>query len=98
MSFKYNPIEGSFDLVGSSSQGNIKVENVLLTSLDITNKQITLSQTPLNPLEVVLDIPSGITQAYGLDFIVSANVLDWDGYGLETILSQNDRLRIIYQY
>lgn len=97
MGVKFNPIEGIFDLT-SGSTGNIKTENIELNSTMITNKQLTLTEIPINNNQVLLDIPSGITQAYGIDFVVMANVLSWNGMGLETILEVNDRLRVVYQY
>lgn len=99
MGITYNPIEGIFDFKGNSSvSGNIKTDNIQLNAAQVANKQVTLSQTPIEATQVLLDIPSGVTQVYGPDFSVSGNILTWNGLGLETILEINDRLRIVYQY
>lgn len=103
MPFKFNPTTGKLDLVGSGGSGPANsiaskyiVENRTLTTLEATNMQLTLDNTPPQNLKVSLDIVSGVTQEYGTDYIVNGNILSWSGLALETVLSAGDKLRIIY--
>lgn len=67
---------------------------ISLTPTDITNKQITLSSTPVNASKTRLSIVGGVDQKYGSDFTVTGNTLSWNGLGLETILETGDTLII----
>lgn len=72
------------------------VEYPTLTGTDITNKNISLSATPLDPAKVKLDVISGSSQQYSVDYTVSGSTLDWDGLGLDGSLTNGDVLRIVY--
>jgi len=72
------------------------VDPFTLTAGQIAAKAVTLSETPSDPDSVVVDISEGCVQFPGVDFIVSGNVVSWDGRGMETILSENAKLIITY--
>jgi len=46
--------------------------------------------------KVKVDFPCGTTQVYDFDYTVAGNVLLWNGYALETILSEGDKIRVVY--
>jgi hypothetical protein len=72
------------------------VEVRILTAGEATAKEITLGGIPPVVEKVTLDLVGGTSQQYGLDFTVSGQVLSWDGLALETVLTEGDKLRIIY--
>lgn len=104
MSFRYNPIEGTLDLVGAGSGGgppssiddNVFVELRTLTNAEATNRELTLTATPTDATKVILDIVGGTPQVPGDDFQVTGAILSWNGLALETILEENDNIRITY--
>lgn len=73
-----------------------KVEYRTLTLSEISNAEIVLAETPLAPLEVALDVKGGVTQFYSDDFTVSGNILSWSGLGLDGVLVEGDKVRVIY--
>jgi hypothetical protein len=92
-----------------SSQGIIRVLNTVnnssffyildrieITQQDITNKYVTLSQTPSTPNNVILDMEGGIKQNNGIDYVVMGNILSWDGLGLDGFIDETDVLLIQY--
>lgn len=72
------------------------VEVRILTAGEATAKQLTLLSIPPAVDKVTLDLVGGTSQQYGLDFTISGDVLSWDGLALETVLTEGDKLRIIY--
>ena len=83
--------------IGSGVTGASIVDVFTLTSTDITNKYVTLSQNP-NSLQSILLFPEGgILQTPGLDFtLLSGNVLSWDGFGLDNFLEVGERITVSY--
>jgi hypothetical protein len=81
-------------LIGQSS-GSI-VDILTLTQTNIDDKQATLSQTPLIPSSVILTPEGGISQIYGVDYIVTGNLLDWTGLGLDGFLEAGDKIVVQY--
>lgn len=75
-----------------------EVEYITLDATAIANKQVTLAQTPLVPSDVTLDIISGPSQVYSLDFTVTGNVLSWLGKPPQAFLAVGDSCRITYTY
>ena len=76
--------------------GNYFVEPHIISAGEALAKAITLLHPPAKPLETVVDVVGGTSQVYGLDFIVTGNVLSWNGYGMETIISSGNRIRVNY--
>lgn len=76
--------------------GTENVDYVTITALMITNKQLTLLNTPAISVNTKVDVIGGSAQYYGVDFTVSGNVLSWNGLGLDGEIIENDVLRIGY--
>lgn len=67
-----------------------------ITAGEVTAKQITLLNTPAVPTEVQVDLRNGIAQFYSDDFIVTGNILDWSGRGLDGVVIAGTKMRVIY--
>jgi len=66
-----------------------------LNEEDINNKYVTLSESPLFPINVSLLPMGGIHQINGIDFqIIDGNKLSWEGLGLDNFLEINEMLSI----
>ena len=74
---------------GSSSY---TVNTFTLNSTDISNGFVTLTGTPTIASDTILNVVSGVTQAYSIDYTVTGNQLSWGGLGLSGILASGDRL------
>ena len=72
------------------------VDVFILTQQDLTNKQILLSQSPLDAGAVKLLPQGGIEQINGIDFVVQNNVLRWDGFGLDNFFEVGDIITVTY--
>lgn len=72
------------------------VYEVTLTTLMINSRTITLPKAPKAPEKVTLDVIGGSAQSLNTDFVVSAASIQWTAMGLETVLSVNDKVRIIF--
>lgn len=80
----------------NSGNGSYFKQEVTINSTQILNKEVILDSEPSFPEQVTVLPVSGTPQKYTTDFIVSANILSWNGRGLETILEIGDTLVIIY--
>lgn len=81
------------------SIGQTMVEKFNLNNTDITNKYITLASAPENPGRTVLQLKDAGAQYYGVDFAMDGtnpDRLTWNGYELDGVLEQNDKLTILY--
>jgi hypothetical protein len=75
-----------------------KVEHRTLTAAEVAAKQLQLDETPVSPSEILVDIQGGSSAFYGDDFIVSGDLVQWNGLGLDGLLAAGDKLRIGYVY
>lgn len=75
---------------------NYAVEIVTLTATEALNKQIQLQLPPTDVNKVTLDLIGGTSQVFGVDFNVSGDILSWNGFSLETVLTAGDKIRLIY--
>lgn len=74
-----------------------KTEYRTITQEEIDNKKLLLTFTPLDPNNVQLDVKfGGGPQFFGEDFIIDGTFLKWDGYSLDGLLSEDDKVRIVY--
>lgn len=87
-------LNDKIDAVGGVSE----IEYFTLASGHINNKYVTLANTPYAVTEVTLDIISGTSQEYGVDYTVSGTQLGWSGLALDGLLEVNDKLRTAYTY
>jgi hypothetical protein len=82
---------------GPISTGNQVVEYRTISSGEASAKFLTLAQLPAVGTKTMVDVIGGVAQAYGLDFTVTGNVLDWNGLGLDSIPTiSGDVFRIVY--
>lgn len=101
--FKFNPITGTLDLVGSSSPSggdSTSIDVFVLDSTDISNKYIVLSSAPTTKNKTMCFIPSAPFQNYSVDYVVTSDDSDkrlsWDSLGLDGVLEIGDKLYIVY--
>jgi hypothetical protein len=76
--------------------GTRNVEYYTLTAPQAAAEQITLGGTPDTASKVILDVIGGTSQEFGVDYTVSGDVLSWSGLGLDGVLVDGDKLRVIY--
>lgn len=76
--------------------GNFFVEPHTITLAESNAKEIQLLITPSKPLEVMVDVVGGSPQRSGVDFVVTGDILSWNGYGMETIIGTDDNIRVTY--
>lgn len=77
----------------SSGSSNYTVNKFTLSPTDISNGFVTLTSTPTTLSDTILDVVGGVMQDYSVDFIVTGNVLSWNGLGLAAIpLVSGDKL------
>lgn len=82
---------------GGGTGAEYQVQYVDISAGDEAAKQITLSATPTQPTRVLVDVANGGGPLrYGLDFVVSANILSWSGGRFDGILSEGDELRVVF--
>ena len=73
-----------------------EVEEFTLDATDIANKSVTLTKTPTLSSKVVVDVPCGVVQVNGVDFVVTSNVVSWDSLGMEVFLEIGDKILVVY--
>jgi hypothetical protein len=99
----YVPLNGSGKidngfLPPGSSDFNFKEEFYEVKAIDVTNKYITLEETPIDDTRINLLVYGGTHQRPLIDFVVSDNILSWSGLALETLIDDNSYLYITYEY
>lgn len=98
----FNPLTGDFIEIpeGVLTPDTYKVDKFTLSSTDIINKYVVLTDAPLNTTKTRVVVIKGIEQDYGTDFIMTVDDdgkrLSWNGLGLENILEINDKLVVVY--
>lgn len=75
-----------------------EIEYFTLAGGDITNKYVTLANTPYSNTEVGLDIIGGCAQFYGTDYSVVGTQVTWSGLALDGVFETGDEFRVIYSY
>lgn len=84
------------DKADITSLRSYKPEFFTLSALDISNKFITLAETPTDLIKTRLIPINGVEQEYGVNFTVSGTTLSWNTLGLDGVLEENDKLIVIY--
>lgn len=96
----FNPLSGGFDYIDDAAEnqggGVQSAEFREITEGEVAAKQLTLSHLPDFAGAVRVTPVGGPMQQYGADYTVAANVLSWDGRGLEPFLEAGDTLIIEY--
>jgi len=80
------------------TSGTFEVEYFDVDSTVLSNKQLTLGNTPSNPTKVLVDVIGGSPQRYGVDYTVSGSTVSWNTLRLDGQIVLNDELRITYFY
>lgn len=86
-------VNTSWASIGST---NVVVEYHTISAPEAAAKQFTLSNTPTIANEALVDIISGCSQIFGVDFTISTNVFDWNGLALDGIIGAGDIVRLNY--
>lgn len=80
----------------STIVGLHRTELRVISSIEASNKTLSLLAIPSSPTETVVMTVGGTVQKYNIDYKVTGNELTWNGYGMETIIESGDMLVIIY--
>lgn len=91
-------IDDKFGTLGGASNAR-RVETFTLAAGDITNKYVTLANTPASAGRVILTIKGGCSQHYGDDFQMNGGTptrCEWTSLGLDGVLQSGDKLTIEY--
>ena len=91
-----SPFASSGTTSGAVTTEGVTVEYHTLSAGEIIAKAFTLSFTPLVPARVLADLVGGGAQVYSTDFLISVDVFDFNGLGLDGELIANDIIRISY--
>lgn len=81
---------------GPSGISDFRTEFRILTAQEILDKELTLLATPLNSSKTTVEIQNAPTQAYGVDFIVVGDKLQWSTLAFELLLEEGSRIIIRY--
>ena len=76
--------------------GSFIAENRVVTSGEITAKQLTLSNTPTNPNEVLSQVVDGVNLRNAVDYNITGDTFSWNGFGLDGLIEAGDVLTIWY--
>lgn len=76
--------------------GTVNVEYRTLSAGESSAKQLTLLAAPNDALKVMVDLIGGGAQEYAIDFSVAGAILNWNGLGLDGIITTGDKLRVFY--
>ena len=85
--------------LSNSNTNERRVETFTLDGTAITNKYVTLANTPAAAGRVVLHIKGGPTQHYADDFAMDGGTptrLSWDSLELDGVLESGDKLTVAY--
>lgn len=73
------------------------IEDFTLSSLNISQKKIILSNTPKSSESLRFQPDGGLDQRLGIDYSVFGNEISWDGLELDGFLEVGEKIRIIYK-
>lgn len=83
---------------GGGSSSNFETEYHTIILDDLAIKSFNLSNSPINPSKVIVDVMRGAPQQYSIDFTVSGNTFSWENLGLDGELGLDDVVRVCYFY
>ena len=76
----------------------MRVEYRVITSNEETSKQMQLGFEIQDPDSFMLDIRgSSGAQFLDIDFALDGNIVTWDGLALDGLVTEGDRVRLVYQ-
>jgi len=79
-----------------SVSGEWKVEYHTVTALEHTAKQFSMSETPSDNDQVLVDMLNGSTQQNAVDYNITGAIFDWNGLGLDGVINIGDIIRLAY--
>lgn len=82
--------------VQNKRSGFAKPEYRQITAEEYESKQLALIEAPLIPDNTIFDFINGGAAVYDEDFIVEGSLIKWSGRGLESIISEGDKIRVVY--
>jgi hypothetical protein len=81
----------------SASVSNFLAETFILTSQNIQDNSVTLSQTPSNFQSVFFVVDgSGLINRYNESFTITDHILSWNTYEIASYLHVNDTITVYY--
>lgn len=86
-----------YTLFKSKKEYKTVTETKNLTTQEVADKKIILSNIPSFPETTMLSLEGGTLQRYGVDYVVNSQELSWNGLELDNFLEPGDVLRIYYQ-
>ena len=75
---------------------NYIVEQITITAAQNLAQRAELNFLPAGPDKVTLDLIGGTSQVRDKDYYMDGKFIAWDGKALETLIDENDELRVIY--
>jgi hypothetical protein len=72
-------------------------QTIILTTQNVAEKKITLSNIPSFPESTMLTLQGGALQRYGIEFVVVGQELIWNGLSLDGFLEVDETLLVYYQ-
>jgi hypothetical protein len=84
---------------GGGGGANWEVEFRTVTAPEAVAKSLTLSQLPVNPAKVAVDVKNIGPQFYTDDYSIVGTTLSWNGLGMDALpIVAGDKIRIMYSY
>jgi len=90
-------ITGSLLVNGTNIQ-TIKVEQITLTSTDVSNEYITASNAITDESSLIVDVEGAGAQIKGVDYDISnpGQLISWESLGMSGLLEVGEVMRISY--
>ena len=83
-------------LMREKIEGSFVPEYHDISSGEASAKQFNLSNAPDDPTEVLVDVINGSSLKPTTDFIITGNVFDCSGLGVDGVLEAGDCIRLVY--
>jgi len=90
-------VESILESGGSGSGTKYKVEEFILTAVDVLNKFVTLELQPCGS-NITVSVRNGPPQGYNQDYVLSGKNVTWAGRGLEGVVIAGDELIVGYEH
>lgn len=89
--------DGTFDASwGFVFTDSLEKEDFTLDAGDITNKYITLADTPVNNASIELKVNNAGSQIYGIAYQLIGDTINWTALDLDTVLAVGDIISVRY--
>lgn len=81
---------------GQLKDAGFVVQYINITQDMLNNKSVKLAKLPINPDSVILNLKDGLDQMLRVDYVVTQDILSWNGLGLDGFLDLDDVLVVEY--